>query len=308
MTELLYILENISLPILLLILSGFGFQKLFRINVPTLTRLVIYLLIPVVIFVKIMEADVTWELLLTATGYMLLLQVSVYFIGQATGRLLRQPACRRSVTINSMVLINTGNYGLPLNDLVFGANPLANAAQLFIVVMQNIVTNTFGVYVLCKGNRSRKQAWLSVAKMPAMYVLALAVLLKSVGAQIPEPVMIPLNYLAGAFVAVALLALGAQLAEVRVGEGFKDAIIAGAVKVVTAPLLGFAFVLLLGVKGVLAQALIIGISTPTAVSSAALSREFDVEPGYAAQLVLMTTVLCTFTLPAVIWFTGQYFV
>jgi len=307
MTELLFILENISLPILLLILVGFIFQKIFKMDVPTLTRLLIYLLIPVVVFVKIMDADVTWALMLAVTGYMLLLQMAVYIVGWITGRLMRQTPGMRSVTINAMVLINTGNYGIPLVDLTFGANPLATASQLFIVVIQNITTNTFGVFQLCKGRMPRKQAWLSVAKMPALYVLALAVLLKSCDAQIPSLVMIPLNYLSDSFIAVALLGLGAQLAEVKVGKGFSRAAIVGVIKSVTTPLLGFALVLLLGIKGILAQALVIGVSTPTAVSSAAMAREFDAEPGYAAQLVLVTTVLCTVTLPFIISFLKWFY-
>ena len=307
MTELFYILEHISLPIILLILSGFIFQKIFKTDVRTLTRLLVYLLIPVVIFVKILEAEITWNLLLTVTGFTLLLQVFMYLTGVATARLLRQPPQMRCVTVNTLVLLNTGNYGIPLIDLVFSANPVASASQLFIVVVQNITTNTFGVYQLCRGKQTRRQAWVSAAKLPAIYVMALAALLKGFDVEMPVTVMVPLHYLANAFIAVALLSLGAQLAEVKLGQGLKGVMVTSIVKVFSAPLLGFALVLLLGVKGLLAQALVIGISTPTAVNAAVLSREFDAEPGYAAQVVLVTTALCTFTLPAIIWFVGQYF-
>ncbi len=307
MTELFYILEHISLPIILLILSGFIFQKIFKTDVRTLTRLLVYLLIPVVIFVKILEAEITWNLLLTVTGFTLLLQVFMYLTGVATARLLRQPPQMRFVTVNTLVLLNTGNYGIPLIDLVFSANPVASASQLFIVVVQNITTNTFGVYQLCRGKQTRRQAWVSAAKLPAIYVMALAALLKGFDVEMPVTVMVPLHYLADAFIAVALLSLGAQLAEVKLGQGLKGVMVTSIVKVFSAPLLGFALVLLLGVKGLLAQALVIGISTPTAVNAAVLSREFDAEPGYAAQVVLVTTALCTFTLPAIIWFVGQYF-
>lgn len=307
MTELLYILEHISLPIILLILAGFIFQKIFKTDVRTLTRLLIYLLIPVVIFVKILEAEITWHLLITVAGFTLLLQVFMYLTGLVTARLLRQTPQKRCVTVNTLVLLNTGNYGIPLIDLVFSANPLASASQLFIVVVQNITTNTFGVYQLCRGKQTRRQAWISAAKLPAIYVMALAALLKGFDVEMPVTVMVPLHYLADAFIAIALLSLGAQLAEVKLGQGLKDVMVTSIVKVVSAPLLGFAFVLLLGVKGLLAQALVIGISTPTAVNAAVLSREFDAEPGYAAQVVLVTTALCTFTLPAIIWFMGQYF-
>jgi len=83
--------------------------------------------------------------------------------------------------------------------------------------------------------------------------------------------------------------------------------ITSAVKIISAPLLAFGIVLALGLHGLLAQALIIGISTPTALTAAMLAFEFDNEPAYTSQVVVVTTVLCTFTLPAVIWFVQQFF-
>ena len=87
----------------------------------------------------------------------------------------------------------------------------------------------------------------------------------------------------------------------------KDVLIASVIKVAVAPAMGFALVLLFGIKGLLAQAMIIGISTPTAVNSAIIAREFDNEPDFAAQVVLSTTIFCTFTLPLVIYFVRVYF-
>jgi predicted permease len=307
MTELLYILENISLPILLMILVGFGFQKIFHVDVRTLTKLMMYLLIPVLIFVKVIDVDMTWDLLLTVVGFTMLLEVAVFIVGWGTGRLLRQTPGKRGVTVNSMVLLNTGNYGIPLVDLAFSANPMAAASQLFIVVIQNIMTQTVGVWQVCKGCQRQERPWKAIVKMPTLYVMVLAVLLRSWGVEIPKPVMIPLNYMSDAFIAVALMVLGMQLAEVKLGEGLGQVMIVSVIKVVTATLLGFALVLALGIKGMLAQALIIGISTPSGVNTVVLSAEFDAEPGYAAQLVLMTTVMCTFTLPLIISFVRQYF-
>ena len=307
MTELLYILENISLPIVLIIAAGYGFQKIFRADVRTLTRLMFYLIIPAMVFVKILDVDVTWDLVLAVTVFSLLLEVGVFFIGWGTGRLLKQTPAMRGCTINSMVLLNTGNYGIPLVDLAFSANPIATASQLFIVVIQNIVTQTVGVWQVCRGREQQESPWKAIAKMPTLYLLVLAILLRSWGVQIPTPVMIPLRYMSDAFIAVALLVLGMQLAEVKLGQNIRHVVIVSIIKVVTASLLGFALVLALGIKGILAQALVIGVSTPSGVNTVMLSAEFGSEPGYAAQLVMMTTVMCTLTLPLIIGFVRWYF-
>jgi predicted permease len=78
-------------------------------------------------------------------------------------------------------------------------------------------------------------------------------------------------------------------------------LITSAVRLLLAPVLGFGLVLLFGLKGILAQALVVGVATPTAVNSTLLADEFGNEREFAAQMVIMTTVFCTFTLPLVIY-------
>ena len=200
-----------------------------------------------------------------------------------------------------MVLFNSGNYGIPLIELVFKSNPIATASQLFIVVMQNLTSNTFCVFQASAGSSTKKEAWKNMLKMPALYVLALVAIVKLTGFEIPRSVMIPLDYLANAFIGMALLMLGVQLASVESRFQMRDVFSISLIKIILAPAIGFGIVLLFGIKGVLAQALVIGVSTPAAVNTVIIAREFDNEPDFAAQIVVMTTLICTFSLPVVIY-------
>ena len=307
MSELLYILLEISLPILLLIAIGFAFQKIFKTNTRTYSKLLIYLLIPVVIFTKLYNMDIAWDFFLQVLPFIVILEVAMFILARAVAAAFRYKKSLRNAFTNSIVLFNTGNYGIPLIELVFQGNPIATASQLFIVIIQNITTSTFGVFQASAGQADHREALKSMAKMPSIYVLAIVAVVKLTGLTIPETINIPLNYISDAFIGFALITLGVQLAEVRIGHKLKEVLTASIVKVIAAPALGFALVLLLGIKGILAQALIIGISTPTAVNTAIIAREFGNETDFAAQTVFATTVFCTFTLPLIIYFTGQYF-
>jgi hypothetical protein len=307
MKELLYILLHISLPIMILIAAGYGFQKIFKTDVRTYVKLQIYLLVPGMVFIRMLEGDFTAGLLMTVTAYSALLMAGLYIVSRVYSALMRFQKPVRNATTNLLMLINTGNYGFPLIDLAFQGSPLAASSQLLIVLSQNIISSTVGIYQASAGRASRRAALLSIAKMPVLYAIVLASVLRLTSLQLPETIMIPLKYIDHSFVGVALISLGVQLAEVRLRQGLKRVLATSLVKIVSAPLLGFAFVLLLGVKGLLAQALIVGISTPTALNAAILAREFDNEPGYTAQVIVVTTVLCTLTLPGVIWLTAQYF-
>ncbi|MGI5849649.1 MAG: AEC family transporter [Christensenellales bacterium] len=307
MTELLYILEEISLPIVLLIAIGFVFQKIFKTNVRTYSKLMMYLLIPVVIFTKMYQIDIAWDFFFLVVPFIAILEVMMFFLAFGISAAFRYKKSLRNAFSNSLVLFNTGNYGIPLIELVFRGNPVATASQLFIVVIQNITSNTFGVFQASSGQSSRSNAFLSMLKMPSLYVLLLVAVFKLTGARIPNTVVIPLDYISNMFVGFALITLGVQLANVRLGSQLKEVLTASIVKVIAGPALGFALLLLLGIKGLLAQALIIGISTPSAVNSSILASEFGNEPEFAAQTVFATTVFCTFTLPLVIYAARIYF-
>jgi predicted permease len=68
------------------------------------------------------------------------------------------------------------------------------------------------------------------------------------------------------------------------------------------PILGFLFVLLLGFKGDLAQALVVSTSFPTAVNSALLALEYDNEPDFAAAVVFYSTLFSAVSVSVVIYF------
>ncbi len=307
MTQMLFIMEEISLPIIILIAAGFVFQKIFNVDIRTFSKLSIYLLVPVLVFTKLYGIDMSGEFFAQVVPFMLLLEVLMYLVAIIFSAIFRFNRSIRKAFINSLVLINTGNYGIPLIDLVFRGNPLADSSQIFIVAIQNVTTSTFGVFQASSGSSSRKRALINMVKMPTLYAILLVVLFKALNITLPVTIMIPLNYMSDGFIMFALIALGAQLASVKLGYKIWQVLGVSVLKVVVAPLAAFGLTALLNIQGVLGAALIIGVSTPTAVNTAILAYEFDNEPEFAAQVVFMTSVLCTFTLPLVIWFVRGYF-
>lgn len=308
MSELLYILEDISLPILLLIAAGFIFQKIFKTDVGTLTKLSLYLFIPVLVFIKLVESTITWDMLFQVVLFMLILQIVMYFLAILISSVLKYNKSKRAAVVNAMVMTNTGNYGIPLIDLTFQGNLIAITSQILIVILQNVTTSTLGVFQVSKANSSsRKESFKSMLKMPTIYVILLFIILKALGVKLPDTIKIPCDYISNGFVAIALTTLGMQLADVKFGKNLKDVIIISITRLIVTPVAAFGIVLLLGLKGVLAPALIIGVSTPTAVNTAILAKEFNSEVDFASQIVLLTTILCTFTLPVVILILKAYY-
>jgi predicted permease len=91
MKELLYILVHISLPIILLMGAGFGFQKIFKTDVRTFVKLQVYLIIPVMVFLRSLETEYTAGMLLVVTEYIMLLMAGLYIISRVYSALMRFP-------------------------------------------------------------------------------------------------------------------------------------------------------------------------------------------------------------------------
>lgn len=272
----------------------------------TFTRLNIYLFIPAVLFMKIYEAKVSMAFVGTVVLYIMAIQAFMLLLGEILSRIFRYPRGIKKAFCNTLLFFNSGNYGLPLVDLVFKGSTIAVTSQIFIMLTQNITTNTFGVFQASTGKSSYKQALKNVLIMPALYILAIVAIVKVTGVTVPEPVLTPIRYLSEGFIAVALLTLGVQLAEVKAKFDIKSVLLSSSIRLVLSPLLGFLLILLLGVQGELAKAMIIGVATPTAVNTAILAREFDNEPEYAAQNVFVSTLLSPITLSILIFLLNRY--
>lgn len=307
MNTFLYIVINIIMPIFLLIIIGFVGQKNLNMDISTLTKLNIYIFIPAILFLKIYETKVTLRFFSQIFVFMLAILTAMFLIGHLIAKVFNFSRSIRKAFCNSLLFFNSGNYGLPLVELVFKGNPTAVTSQIFVMLIQNITTSTFGVFQASSGSSNSKKAILSIFKMPSIYILSVAFIVRGFYITIPEFVLTPLEYVGRGYVAIGLLTLGAQLSEIKLGIKIRDIFLSSFTRLIVSPLLGFVLVWAMGIQGILAQALIIGVSTPSAVNTALLAKEFNNEPEYASQIVFVSTMLSSLTISLVIYLTGKIF-
>jgi malate permease and related proteins len=307
MTVFTYIFSGIILPIFLLAAIGFIAQRTLKMDSRTFSRINIYILVPAVLFTKIYYTNVTLQFVGTVLIYITAIEILMMLIGEIISRLLQHPRSIRKSFVNSLLFFNSGNYGLPLVEMAFKNNLLATTSQIFILLFQNIAMNTIGVFQASSGKSSYRQALKDIFMMPTLYVLAIVLIFKVFALKAPDQILVPLQYLSACFVGFALITLGVQLADIRVKFRITDVLLSSIVRLVLSPVLGLILVLLLDVKGVLAQSLIIGVSTPTAVNTAIIAREFDNEPEYASQIVLVSTLISTVSISIVLLLVNRYF-
>lgn len=301
MVEFVIILRDIILPVFIIMAIGFVLQKKFSMDVQTLARLNIYYVVPAFIFVKLYTTEIALDLFAKVIIFIGVFVLILYVLAMIIGRFLKLSSGKKVTFTNSILFFNSGNYAVPVNDLVFRSDPFAMSIQVIVLMFQNIFLFSYGIFSLQSVHTGKLRAMLAYFKMPVMYAMLLGFLMKAFEIPVPGFVWIPANYIADAMIALALLTLGAQVAQLKLTAGLGTVYVSLVLRLLVGPLLTLGMIYAFGISGVTAQALLIASSMPTAVNSAVIAQEYDNHPDMAAQIVLFSTLASAFTVSIVIY-------
>lgn len=147
---LLVILHNIIAPVFALVGLGFLLDRCLRLDMKTLGHLNLYAFALALVFVVIVDADMTFAVMGSIGSFCIVHLLILYAVGRLLFSL--HPACRQKETVLSLcnIFYNAGNYGIPLILLAFGESHLE-------VI---IVTTTFPWMTCCRAGvlRMRSQS------------------------------------------------------------------------------------------------------------------------------------------------------
>jgi hypothetical protein len=209
-------------------------------------------------------------------------------IGWGLARLLRFERKLESAFILSVVLVNAGNYGLPLIEFAFGEQGLQRAIVFYVA--SSVVSNTLGVYLASRGAASVGRSLLNVLLVPLPYATALGFAVNVARIELPLPMDRALSLLGQAAVPVMLLILGLQLSRTSVKGQIGPILLATVTRLAVAPLIAFPLVALLGLSGLARQVSIVEASMPTAVMGGVLATEFGGDAEFTTAVILVSTL------------------
>lgn len=286
------------LPVFAIAGIGFVLARFAGVQVQPVSRLTFHALAPALVF----------NILATSTadsgqvGRMTLFYVLVAISAATMARLVAIPLRldRRGLTAFLLVVIcsNSGNYGLPVTLLAFGRDALTFASVYFVA--SSMFTYTGGVFLAASGKRSVADALAGVAKIPAVYGAAAALLTLSLGIRLPATVMAPVTLLSDAAVPMMILVLGMQLERASWPERPGAVAAAVLVSLVLTPLMALGIAHLVGLQGDALRAGVLQTSMPTAVITTILAVEFDVLPDFVTSVVFVGTLLSPLTVTLMI--------
>ncbi|MCD8793487.1 AEC family transporter [Staphylococcus gallinarum] len=297
----LFIILEVLVPILLLILLGVVLQIKFEFDLRQFSALITYCLMPASVFVNILNVNIKADVLLQIIYYVVLYSIILIIFSHIICKFLKLNPGQDAALKNSISLMNSGNYGLPVSNLIFSHNPIGVSIQVFILIFQNLLTYTYGIYNILSTTKTFKEIIISFLRLPVFHALILGIIFNYFKLSLPKPILLPLNHLADAFIAIALIVLGAQLAKIKIN--FFQRVITWSLvgRLIVGPALSLALIYLLHIDGIVAQSLFIASSFPTSRNTSTIAMEYQVEPELHAQIVLFSTLLSAITVTTVIY-------
>lgn len=298
-----FVISETILPLAIILLIAFVFQKLFRADPKQFNNLVLFVLLPVNLFHELSRHQVGFHEISQPFLFMLLLTSALMVIAWAAARLLKLNKEQQTSFILSVAMINVGNFGLSLIFFTYGS--AANDTALLTFVAFNIPLTTLAIY-FSSDKKSRKESIKDVCKIPIFHATLLALIITSCGISVPDGVHKITGYLSQATFPLFTFVFGMQLAEMRFTRTLLGAVsVAGFLRLIVSPLLAYAILTLLGVTGMNFKVGLVQTSTPAPILPLMYAIRFNRSPELLAATIIVTTLLSALTLPVVIALAGR---
>lgn len=305
MPEVLSVMINVVSPVFVIIGLAAFIGRRFAIEPRTLSRLLIYLFSPALVLKGLanrsLGTDEVARLAVVAALYFL----AMGLIAWGVARLFRLDRRLESAFMLTILLVNMGNFGLPLNRFAFGEAGEQRAIILY--VMSAVVANTAGIFLASRGTRSVRDSLLNVLKVPLVYGLVIGLAINFSGLEIPTPILRVIELLGDAAVPCMMVVLGIQLSHTSLGavrSRLKPLLLASGTRLLVAPLVALALVSLFDLSGLGRKVAIVEASMPTAVMASVLATEFGSDVEFTTTATLINTLASLFTLSVILTLLG----
>jgi predicted permease len=301
MSEFIYIFTNVTIPIGIIVIIGYVVQLKYKLERATLAKLMINYVMPGFVFMNLYEADIDFLLLVYVLLFLILYAFVTFVLSTLISKMIGLDKGHTVLYRNANLFYNAGNYGVPVNDLVFRSDPFATSIQVMMVVFQNIFAFSYGIISLSSDGNSKFKALMNYFKMPMFYGLSIGLILNYFHVNVPGAIISAFDYIRNAMIGIVLFTLGAQIAGIKFTKLRKSAFTASAFRLLGGPILAFLLLSLFNVEGIVAQAIMITTSMPAAVNSSIIAEAYSDDPEYAAEIVMISTLFSALTIPLVVY-------
>ncbi len=289
---------TVILPVFLVAGAGAMLQRWRRLTVGTLSPVTVYVLSPALVFQLILNAEMPADTSVKLAVSGLLTTVVVVLTASIISVTMKQDRSMRSGFLLATSFPNVGNMGLPISLLAFGDAGLAAGVILFVT--QAAIAWPLGIFIAARSQAHGLGPLVEALKLPAIYAVALGIVIRALGWSLPTSIDLPVEMLAAAAIPAMLLVLGFQMAHGIEMERWRALLAALFVRLALAAPIAYGVTLLLGIDGVSQRTAIIMAAMPAAVFPTLLAATYNAEPRFVSSSVIVSTIVSLGTLTILI--------
>jgi predicted permease len=285
------------LPIVSVMGLGYVLASVLDMDVDPLNDVALYLFLPALIFHSIVTTTLGGDTVARIFVGVGLFVAAMMALAEAADRALGVGEPYRSADVLASSLPNAGFYGIPLAEFAFG--DVGRTTAVIYITAQAFLMYTLGVYVASRGGgRAGIGAIREIFRLPLVYAVLAAGVVRALGVAPPTggTFMSTTRLVGDASIPLMLVIVGIQLSGLERGNA-RRTLRPSALKLVVAPLVGFAVALGLGFGDVeVARVFVLLCATPVALIPLALTLSYsDVEEreGMSASEYLTMTIFVT---------------
>ncbi|MBQ6511572.1 AEC family transporter [Methanobrevibacter sp.] len=292
-------IEVIMIPALMMLLGfilkyvGF-FEKSDR---DLISNIVLYIALPAMIFTNLRSANISHDMLFLP------------IIGIITSILLLIPAylyCRirnydKKTTWTILIassIMNTGFIGFPVCMGVFGQQGFLNA--VFYDLSTSAMVVAYGVILARKFSGNAREVIINTVTFMPLWAVIFGLIFNAFDISLGYVLDSILNYLSDATIPMIMLALGISLDFSNVADNITDSAVVAIIKLIISPLIVFALLMLLNIKGLVFNVAILEAGMSTAGNALVLAITYDLDKDLMGSIIFTNVVASVITLTAII--------
>lgn len=267
-------------------------------DAPILLKFVLSVSLPALAIQAIYNVDIYLNMLLIPLLAMLVVMV-MYGLGHLANVFFKMPKRTFGSFLIGVMIMNTA-YALPFFHALFGDEGLARASLFDFG--NSFMIFTFSYYNAIKygGNEEKgKIEWKKFLRLPPLYAMAIAFIVKFSGYVFPPVVEDFLTLTGSPTVPLVMVALGLYF-EPKL-QNLGKAFAAIFIRMVLGLFAGWGISLLFGLEGLTATVVTVGASLPIGFNTLIFSDLEDLDREFAATMVSISMIIALFSLPILIY-------
>ena len=290
------------LSIIIMIALGYFLKRIDFLSVndvDTLNNIVIYLMLPSMIFSALYTADLS---MISSLGILpCVILASSFVTGFISYFILKRfnfsDKMLWSVLVTIMIA-NTGFMGYPINIGVYGSEGFLRA--IFCDMATSIIFLILSFVLVLKFGGSPKTAVKKIALFPPLWAIVLGILLNISNFSIGPVLENTVNYLGNGTIPLIMLSLGISIDFGGIQRSKNMIIFTSIMKLMIFPLIAFFIVSHLGLLDLQFKVPIIEAAMPSGMLSLVLAITYKLDYELTSDCILINTVISLVTLPVIL--------